>query len=302
MTIIMTTQTYTSAAPDRSPIDHFEQALEAAVVLGEQQGCPPRLGKAIRYAIFPGGSRIRPRLCMAVAQACGDCSPQDVFAAAVAVELMHCASLIHDDLPCFDDAQTRRGKPSLHIAFSEQLAVLAGDALIVLSFQTLAKMTPQRLGPVLHTIASCVGVPFGIVAGQAWECEPTVPLALYQRAKTGGLFSAATVGGAAAAGIDPEPWRAVGDCLGEAYQVADDIRDATSSEAEMGKPAHQDENHGRPSAVRELGIAGARTRLKQLVKEAVAAIPTCPGEQALRQVMAQETKRFLEKALSPRPA
>ena len=87
---------------------------------------------------FPGGARIRPRLCLAVAQACGEDQPAVTDAAAAAIELLHCASLVHDDLPCFDDAPIRRGKPSVHRAFGEQLAVLAGDALIVLAFETLA--------------------------------------------------------------------------------------------------------------------------------------------------------------------
>ena len=149
-------------------------------------------------------------------------------AAGAALELLHCASLVHDDLPCFDAADTRRGRPSVHKAFGEPLAVLAGDALIVLAFQTLARVpcAPQRLAILPLTVAQSVGVPSGIVAGQAWECEPQIDLAHYHRAKTGALFAAATVAGAASAGADAEPWRMVGEKLGEAYQVADDIRDA----------------------------------------------------------------------------
>ena len=133
----------------------------------------------MRYAVFPGGARIRPRLCLAVAAACGDDDPALADAAAAAIELLHCASLVHDDLPCFDDAATRRGKPSVHRAFGEPLAVLAGDALIVLAFETLARApraAPQRLAPLLLIVGRAVGVPGGIVAGQAWECEPQVDL------------------------------------------------------------------------------------------------------------------------------
>ena len=99
---------------------------------------PPLLAAAMRHAVFPGGARIRPQLCLAVARACGDAHPALADAAAAAIELLHCASLVHDDLPCFDDAATRRGQPSVHAAYGERLAVLAGDALIVLAFQTLA--------------------------------------------------------------------------------------------------------------------------------------------------------------------
>ena len=102
-------------------------------------GRPPLLASALRYAVFPGGHRIRPQLCLAVARACGDERSRSADAAAAAIELLHCASLVHDDLPCFDDADMRRGKPSVHAQFGEPIAVLAGDALIVLAFETLAR-------------------------------------------------------------------------------------------------------------------------------------------------------------------
>ena len=101
---------------------------------------------AMRHAVFPRGARIRPRLCLAVAAACGEDAPGVTDAAAAAIELLHCASLVHDDLPCFDDADTRRGRPRVHRAFGEPLAVLAGDALIVLAFQTLAQGARRGAG------------------------------------------------------------------------------------------------------------------------------------------------------------
>jgi geranylgeranyl diphosphate synthase type II len=126
----------------------IEHALDAVLTPGEAAGHPLRLAAAMRHAVFPGGARIRPTLCLAVAAACGDDHPALADAAAAAVELMHCASLVHDDLPCFDDAPTRRGRPSVHRAFGERLAVLAGDALIVLAFEALgrgAAQAPRRL-------------------------------------------------------------------------------------------------------------------------------------------------------------
>src|ERR1700754_4854587 len=139
---------------------------------------PPGLANALRYAVFPGGARIRPRLCLGVALACGDDQPATANCAAAAIELLHCASLVHDDLPCFDDASLRRGKPSVHAAFGEPLAVLAGDALIVLAFQTMARAdcSPRRLTRLITTVGAAVGVPHGIVAGQAWECEAEIDL------------------------------------------------------------------------------------------------------------------------------
>jgi geranylgeranyl diphosphate synthase type II len=277
----------------------IEQALVAAVARTDEAACPPRLAAAMRHAVFPRGSRIRPRLCLAVAAACGDDAPALADGAAAAIELLHCASLVHDDLPCFDDAATRRGRPSVHREFGEPLAVLAGDALIVLAFQTLGRgalAAPARLGAVMAVIGRSVGVPSGIVAGQAWECEPEVDLAAYQRSKTGALFAAATLGGAIAAGAEPEPWRPLGERLGEAYQVADDIRDAVADPAELGKPVGRDADLGRPSAVLRLGLAGAVGRLEQLVAGAIDSIPRCPGAAELQALIALEAKRLRPKS------
>ena len=266
-------------------VTRIEQALVAALAAGEAGGCPPRLAAAVRYAVFPGGARIRPRLCLAVAAACGEDDTTLTDCAAAAIELLHCASLVHDDLPCFDDAPLRRGKPSVHRAFGERLAVLAGDALIVRAFQALAQgamRSPHRLGPLLGVIGRAVGMPAGIVAGQAWECEPRVSLAEYQRAKTGALFAGATVAGAVAAGADPTPWRTLGERLGEAYQVADDIRDVAGNADDLGKPIGRDAALGRPSAAGELGLAGAIQRLEHLVAGAIESIPPCAGAGELR--------------------
>jgi geranylgeranyl diphosphate synthase, type II len=282
-------------------ISLIEQSLAAAVSTGEVQGCPPKLAGAIRHAVFPGGARVRPQLCLAVAQACGDDDPGMSVAASCAIELLHCASLVHDDLPCFDDAATRRGRASVHFAYGPSLAVLAGDALIVLAFQTLgaaAARSPQRLAALLATISSGVGMPFGIVAGQAWECEPRVLLSDYQRAKTGALFVAATVAGAQAAGAPAEPWRALGEWLGEAYQVADDIRDVAADPQQLGKPTGQDAALCRPSAAREFGLEGAIQHFDRLVAGAIEAIPHCAGEAQLRALVSLEAERLVPKDLS----
>ena len=114
-------------------------ALETAIARGDAPGAPPGLGRAVRHAIFPGGARIRPQLTIAVSMACGEDDPGLADAAAAAIELLHCASLVHDDLPCFDDAPVRRGLPSVHVAFGERLAVLVGDALIVASRVTAVR-------------------------------------------------------------------------------------------------------------------------------------------------------------------
>ena len=287
------------------PMARIEEALEAALVTAEAEGCPPTLAQALRYGVFPGGARIRPRLCLAVAWACGDDDPVLADAAAASIELLHCASLIHDDLPCFDDAPIRRGKPTVHKVYGENVAVLAGDALIVLAFETLARgaaTSPARLARLLPIVSGAVGSPHGIIAGQAWECEPQVELTAYHRAKTGALFAAATVAGAAAAGHDAEPWRALGERLGEAYQVADDLRDVAADAEEIGKPAGRDAELGRPSAARELGVTGAIQRFDALVAAAVESIPACPRANELRGLISLEGKRFLPKSLALRAA
>lgn len=286
----------------------IEQALDEAVQRADQRACPPQLAAALRYAVFPGGARIRPRLCLAVAAACGEDDPGLVDAAAASIELLHCASLVHDDLPCFDDAATRRGKPSLHRAYGERLAVLAGDALIVLAFETVgrgAQRRPERLAALVSVVARSVGVPSGIVAGQAWECEPRVSLGEYQREKTGALFAAATVAGAAAAGLGAaraQAWDALGQRLGEAFQVADDLHDVAGDAEELGKPTGRDAALGRPSAVREFGVAGATQRLEHLLEQAVASIPDCPGAVELRALVLEQAQQFLPKALRRRAA
>jgi geranylgeranyl diphosphate synthase type II len=165
-------------------LQRIERALESAITKGIGDSAPPGLKAAVRHAVLTPGSRARPRLCLAVALACGDDVPAVSDAAAASIELLHCASLVHDDMPCFDDADTRRGQPTVHRAFGERLAVLAGDGLIVLAFENLAWHTlrnPERLAPLLLIIGRSVGMQDGIVAGQAWECETEVDLSEYHR-------------------------------------------------------------------------------------------------------------------------
>ena len=198
-----------------------------------------------------------------------------------AIELLHCASLVHDDLPCFDNSALRRGKPSVHAAFGERIAVLTGDALIVLAFEWLAVRAVERLAPLTRIVASCVGGPSGICAGQAWECEQTIDIVRYQRAKTGALFAACTMAGAASSGYEPMAWQKLGFAIGEAFQVADDLRDVAGSAEKLGKPVHQDEVNQRPNFVAELGFDGAMGHFEELLDEAMAAIPACPGRDQL---------------------
>jgi geranylgeranyl diphosphate synthase type II len=199
-------------------------------------------------------------------------------------------------MPAFDNADTRRGQPTVHKAFGEPLALLTGDALIVLAYQVLAHagtQQPQRLGALIRNLSAGVGVPSGIVAGQAWECEVRADLSEYQRAKTGALFVAATCGGALAAGSDPQPWTPLGAFLGEAYQVADDIRDVMGHAQALGKPVGQDALHGRPSVAQSLGLAGAVVYFQSLMDQAVDSIPACGARDLLSQVVRHESERLV---------
>ena len=280
-----------------------EQYLEEAMAEHATAQCPPLLAQALNYAVFPGGARVRPKICKAVALANNSSDVGLANAAASAIELLHCASLVHDDLPCFDDATQRRGKPSVHAKFGERIAVLTGDALIVAAFQTLAThaihaVRTERVPLVTAIVARGVGAPHGICAGQAWECERSVDLSRYHRAKTGALFVAATCAGAAAAGVDPGPWVNLGASIGEAYQVADDIKDAISDPETLGKPTGIDVKLDRPSAVRELGLDGAVTRLKQCLEAGLDSMPACAGQDLLQKIVRAQASRFIPEKIA----
>jgi geranylgeranyl diphosphate synthase, type II len=261
---------------NRVLLGRVEGALEAALARATGPGCPPRLAQALRDAVLPGGSRLRPQLCLLAAVACGDANPALAESAACALELLHCASLVHDDLPCFDDADTRRGRPSIHRAYGQPLAVLTGDALIVGAFEVLLKAAatmPIRATGLMAMLARAAGTTRGIVAGQAWESEPATDIDAYHRAKTGALFEAATMMGALAGGGDPQAWRRLGERLGCAYQAADDLQDLTANAGQLGKPTGRDVALGRPNLGEALGVDAARARLHVLIGEAIAAIP-----------------------------
>lgn len=281
--------------------DRIEAALEKSLLGSYSAPCPPRLSQALRYAVFPGGARVRPRLCLAVASACGDDRPALADAAAASIELIHCASLAHDDMPCFDNADVRRGKPSVHKVYGEPIALLVGDALIVAAFETLGKSAAldcARAAGLIGILARASGGPAGIVAGQAWECEDEVSLEHYHSSKTGSLFAAATRAGAMAAGHDAEAWSRLGERLGEAYQVADDICDLVASPEQLGKPVLQDGRLGRLNAMAELGLEGAVARLKSLLAGAMDSVPPCPGRAELKSHILNSASPYLPKELA----
>lgn len=283
---------------DRNEIaDRVERALRRHLAGRDR---PAKLGAAMNHALFPGGARVRPTFAVRVALACGDDRPPVTDALAASLEFLHCASLVHDDLPCFDDAQTRRGEPSVHIAHGEAMAVLAGDGLMILAFQALSDVSVEageRLPSLLSIVAESAGTPSGLVGGQALEAEDGCDIDPYHAAKTGALFAAAAAGGAAAAGADPALWRPVGESLGAAYQIADDLHDHAGASGALGKPTGQDSLLGRPNAVSIHGLDGALARLRATLDHAADAVPECDGAPILRQMIRAQTKRFVPEAL-----
>ncbi len=278
-------------------VEAIEPAIQKTLNRIEQPGCPPKLAAAMRDAVLPGGARIRPRLLLAVAAACGAQSEELTLSAATSIELMHCASLVHDDLPAFDDAAIRRGKPSIQKRFGEPIAVLAGDALIMLAFEELAYGAADHthlLPALTKTLAGSIGMPFGLCAGQAWEEEPYPDLKAYHAAKTGALFAGVTVMGALSAGYEgADTWATFGMELGTAYQMADDICDVTSTDGKLGKPCGQDKRLGRPNIANTLGVRRAVEALMEQIETAIGHIPACAGRDSLEALVRATTRKFL---------
>jgi len=281
---------------------HAQDALEAELAAAldavfPPADTPPKLREAARMAVLAGGHRVRPALCMAVSRATGDRNPRLARAYGVALELAHAASLVHDDLPAFDDAPTRRGRPSIHAAYGEATAVLVGDALIVASFDLVARtgsLAPEKVGAAVTLLAGALGGARGLVAGQAWESEPSVELDRYQRAKTSALFEAASCLGALASGEAPEPLRAFGEHIGLAYQTADDLVDVGTNDA--GKPLARDAVLGRPNAAHAVGETLARAKIARLLDDARAALPPYVDRAVLLAWLADLTTKLARRA------
>ena len=224
---------------------------------------PTRLHAAMYDAVFPGGRRARPLLCMLIAERYGHFDDELVCRMAAAVELVHCASLVQDDLPCFDDADTRRGLPACHKVYGESTAILVGDALLTLAFETLAAAPPSRSASafrLLGLLTSAAGSQHGIIGGQALELEPGVEITHYHRQKTAALFRAAAAGAAVAARVETDVarWARVGELIGCALQLRDDLDDVEGNSDDLGKPIGRDAALNRPNAALQNGPESAR--------------------------------------------
>jgi farnesyl diphosphate synthase len=231
---------------------------------------------AMRYAVA-GGKRLRGFLVLESAALFG-LPPDRAIAAAAAVECLHAYSLVHDDMPCMDDDDLRRGQPTVHVKWDEATAVLAGDALQTLAFELLcdpALGTGDTRIALVQGLALASGAE-GMVLGQALDIaaeSAANPLTLdqitrLQAGKTGALIRWSAEAGAVLAGADPAPLRAYATALGLAFQIADDILDETGDEAQTGKRLHKDAKAGKATFVSLLGLDGARRKARDLVAEA----------------------------------
>jgi geranylgeranyl diphosphate synthase type II len=254
-------------------------------------GCPDRLREAIRYSLLEGGKRLRPMLVLAAAEACGG-QPDAAMPAACAVEMVHAYSLVHDDLPAMDDDDLRRGRPTCHKVFGEALAILAGDALLTLAFEVLARdiHPPATAAECCRVLAEAAGAS-ALVGGQAddlagqFSAGGLEALEAIHRRKTGAMFLASLRLGALVAAADRRQLTALteyGRRMGLVFQIIDDLLDVRGDAATMGKRAGKDSHRGKLTFPAVLGVDESTRRAETLVEEACAALdPLAPHAEPL---------------------
>jgi geranylgeranyl diphosphate synthase type II len=278
--------------------DRVEEALQAALAEGE---VPLRLREAMGYLLLAGGKRLRPLLTIGAAEAVGG-DLAAVLPVAVALEMIHTYSLLHDDLPCMDDDDLRRGRPTCHRVFGEALAVLAGDALLTRAFEVASRAAGEagRAASIVGEIARGAG-PAGMVGGQVLDLEGEdrrLTLEEVERMhalKTGALFVASVRAGALCAGAGDEAFGALSAyarALGLAFQVTDDLLDVLGDRRALGKPVGGDAAKGKSTFPALLGVEQSRQRARALVREATEALATFgPSADPLRALAALAVER-----------
>lgn len=253
-----------------------ESHLERAVA----PGYPEKIIESMRYSLVSGGKRLRPVLCLAGCELSGG-DPALAIPTACGLEMLHTASLIHDDLPAMDDDDFRRGKPANHKVFGEGMALLAGDALLSYALEFILlntrRVPADRLLRVMQTLINRVGVA-GLVGGQVVdvECEGQEDVApetlefIHSR-KTGSLIDAAMVTGAILGGADDDTIARLSEYarkVGLAFQIVDDVLDVTATRQELGKTPHKDQKSGKATFPRLFGVEGSMRRARELVDAA----------------------------------
>lgn len=246
---------------------------------------PHRLMEAMRYSSLNGGKRLRPFLAVASADVFGVPRTSALLAGA-ALECIHCYSLIHDDLPSMDNSDLRRGRPTSHKKYDEATAILAGDGLLTLAFDIITRdevhSDPAIRLALTRALARAAGIG-GMVGGQIMDLagegrfgDPEPPdVAKLQQMKTGALLKYGCIAGAILGGASKEHYAALdtyGHLFGEAFQIADDLLDVEGDAAALGKPAGQDAAAGKTTFVTQLGVNGAKARLRDLLKQADSAL------------------------------
>ena len=262
----------------RQQLADVESALESWV----PAAAPAGLGEAMRYGVLNGGKRLRPLLVLGACDAVAG-EPVAALRAAVAVELIHAYSLVHDDMPCMDNDVLRRGKPTVHVKFGQAQAMLAGDAMQALAFEVLTPdegVAPALQARLTALLARAAGHA-GMAGGQAIDLASIgrtldeTALRDMHRRKTGALLQASVLMGAACGRVDAPAWRALADygaAVGLAFQVVDDILDVTQASETLGKTAGKDLDHNKPTYVSVLGLDAARRHADDLREQALAAL------------------------------
>ncbi len=261
----------------------IDEALER--YLPGEDNYPPVIFKAIRYSLFAGGKRIRPILCLASAEALGG-DIESILPVASALELIHTYSLIHDDLPAMDDDDYRRGRRTSHKVFGEDMAILAGDALLTEAFHLMSdrglmeKIAPEKLISVIHDIAGAAGC-FGMVGGQVVDVQSegesveTEVLNFIHTRKTGAMITAAVKAGAVLADageVELNALASYGRNIGLAFQIADDILNVEGDQILMGKGTGSDTKRGKVTYPALVGMDASRKKAGELVESALSAI------------------------------
>jgi farnesyl diphosphate synthase len=274
----------TALKPDFDAWMHTElAAVERALNAWVPQQAPAGLGDAMRYGMLDGGKRVRPLLVLAAAEAVQGHAVA-AMRAAVAVELIHAYSLVHDDMPCMDNDVLRRGKPTVHVVYGDAQAMLAGDAMQALAFEVLtpsdSSVDPALQARLCGLLARAAGQE-GMAGGQAIDLasigQPLNETTLrdMHRRKTGALLQASVMMGAACGAAAPHVMQALSDygaAVGLAFQVVDDILDVTQDAETLGKTAGKDESDNKPTYVSVLGLDAARAHAAQLCEQAHAAL------------------------------
>jgi geranylgeranyl diphosphate synthase, type II len=264
--------------------------IRLAELLPSDQIQPQRLHEAMRYSCLAPGKRLRPGLCMATAETCGQ-QPAQVLHAACALEMVHTFSLIHDDLPAIDDDDLRRGRPTCHKAFGEAIAVLAGDALFALAYEVLAD-SPHDAGPVVRclSILSKAAGSDGLVGGEVVDVESEgkpveeATLEFIHSRKTGRLIAASCEIGAILSGADEDvvqKLRLFGEEVGLAFQIADDLLNEESTPEALGKAAGTDRVRMKATYPALYGLGAARKKATERVDQAVAHLDGISGTELL---------------------